>query len=331
MTVELKYKLTEQLHADIVLGKDKSFPRAMAINMLLSSGVPNSASLLRKVLGDDAEEPKLRRLAAVGLWRMNTAEAHGYLLEAAKTVKVPMALTAVVKCLGRVGDQNALLQILAVKRSAQGVLLSQASFAASLISHRFGLEGNDLPVPTQYVEMPPSSQQRLEFLAPPKWETDLFTSCLLYDPYGIEISKESLLQFSCPGGRWMVGFNRGIAGPKAIERFQRRKTLMGIVAAKHSEDGRYSPSYLILTAPHAGGGKAYILINRITGEPAWAGSTTSIEADYAKFAIRTVGRIGIVPMELEGTITTNGIVKVTVGSTATRVSEKRHPSPFHLK
>jgi len=326
MAFELKYDLANnQLHADVVLGKNKSFPRGIAINMLMSSNVPNSADLLRKVLEKDADEPQFRRLAAVGLWRMNTPEAHRSLLNAAETVKDPVTLTAVVKCLGRIGDQGALQAILAVRKNAQGVLAAQATFAASLISYRLGLEGNDLPVPIGYVELPPSPRQWLKFFAPLKVEVNLFNSCLAHEPYGIELSKETLLQCNCPGRHWMVGFNSGIKEANTIELLKRRKTFMGIVAAKHSEHGRYSASYVILTSPDANGGKANIFINRITGEPAWAGSTTSITVEQARFTIRTVGWLGTVPMELEGIIMANGEVRITNATSTTRISEKRQP------
>jgi hypothetical protein len=215
---------------------------------------------------------------------------------------------------------------LRVQQTAQGVLAAQASFAASLISYRLGLQGYDLPMPKQYLDIPSSSLQRLEFVTPPKMEADLFEACLAQEPYGIELSKDLHLQFSCPGGQQtMIGFNSGITGGKAIEFLQQRKTFLGIVATKNSENGRYSASYLIFTAPHIGKAKAEILIYRITGEPAWAGTTTSITANQAKFTIRTVGRIGIVPMEIDGVVNANGEIKITAALIANRVTEKRHP------
>lgn len=325
MTVLLKYTLSNKLHTDIVLGKDKSFPRSIAIKMLPSSKVPNSADLLRRVLEGDTEESGLRRLAAVSLWRLNTPEALGYLRTALETVKNPVALTGVVKCLGRVGDESALKAIMKVKKTARGVLRSQASFAASLISYRLGLRGNDLPMPREYVRMPRTRKQELKFVSVSKVEVELFTDFLITEPFGIELSRSSLLHFSCPGGRWMIGFNRDITGTKAIESMWHRKTLLGIIAAKHNEDGHYSASYLILTKPRTKEAKIDILITRITGEPAWAGTTTSIIANQVKFAIRTVGRIGIAPLKLEGFMRANGKVSITSAISGTHVSETRHP------
>lgn len=325
MSLELKYKLTEKIHSDVVLGKNQSLPRSIAIKMLSLSNVPRSADILYKVLESNSEVPKFRRLAAIELWRANTAEAHDYLMKAVATVKDQTTLISVVKCLGRVGDQRALQAILSIKENAQGLLAAQATFAASLISYRLGLKGNDLPVPSQYVNIPSTARRhRLSFVVPSQAEADIFTDCMAHEPYGIELSP-NLQQFVCPGGAWVVGFNREIAKAKAIEILRSRKTLMGIVAAKHSEDGRYSASFLIFTAPNANEAHVDITVTRITGEVAWTGVMTSISADQANLVIRTVGRIGIVPMELEGTINSKGEIKITNALTGDRVSDKRRP------
>jgi hypothetical protein len=104
-----------------------------------------------------------------------------------------------------------------------------------------------------------------------------------------------------------------------------RKTFMGVLAAQNSEDGRYSVSYLILTSPDVQNGQVNILIHRITGKPAWAGTTTTITRNIASFFIRTTGRVGIVPMELEGELTAKGKVLITKAFSAGKVLEMREP------
>ena len=330
MTITLKYTLTNKQHSDIVLGKDKSFSRSIAINMLPSSKVPDSANLLNKVLETDTEKQEFRRLAAIGLWRLNSNKAIGHLKNALKTVKAPVPLIAVVKCLGRVGDDETLKAIMRIGQTAQGVLASQASFAASLISYRLGLEGNDLPMPSQFYGIPRSTSQKIKFTVASKKESEQFINCLAQEPYGIRISNKTPIQFSCPGGGWMIGFNSDVAGANALMILRQRKTFLGIVAAKHSEDNRYSASYLIFTSPHSEEARIDILISRITGEICWAGTTTSITARQAKFLIKTAGRLGIMPLELEGYVRANGEISITNGSVASRVNEKRCPEKLNI-
>ncbi len=76
--------------------------------------------------------------------------------------------------------------------------------------------------------------------------------------------------------------------------------------------------------------KFKVIITRITGQPAWAGEATSETGDKAEFALKTVGRIGITPMETEGTIYKNGKVEISSAITAITVTEKKHPQPLKM-
>lgn len=326
MTVRIDYNIiTQRMHRNIVLGEDASIPRGIAINMLPSLKLHDSARLLKKLLGDDGEKPKFRYLAAINLWRINTPLAHEHLLEAANTVKDPEILTAVVKCLGRVGDERALQTVMSIQSQAKGILATQASFAASLISYRLGIPGNDLQIKHDYVEMPSASQVRPNFIAPSQKEIDLFISCETAEPYGIEFSKKSLLQYSCPGGVSMLGLNRQIIKDDALKVLMQRKTFMGVLASKNSEDGHYSVSHLILTSPDAHVDKANILIHRVTGKLAWAGTITFITKNKAEFMIRTAGRLGVVPMELDGALDAQGNISIAKAISTGKVLKKRHP------
>lgn len=327
MTVILEYKLTQKQITDIVQGRDKSLPRNIAINMLPASNIRGSVGILNKLLIDEAEDVSARRLAAVNLWKSNTAAARGYLLKAAQTITNEEILGGIVKALGRIGDKKALDTVVAVEKRSRGLLKAQASFAASLISYRHGLEGHDLPVPTTYLPMPTENQMRLKFAAPPKAEVDVFTNSLDKEPYGITFSGDLLHQFSCPGGGWILALNQQLSSGNALSTLTSRKAMLGVLAAKNTEDGRYSTTHLILSSPGTPRGKVNILVYRITGTPAWAGGTTSVDDNQAKFKLQTVGSLGVVPMEMEGVLSVSGNLIVTSAVSATRVTEKKHPLP----
>jgi hypothetical protein len=325
MSVELKYKLNDKLHAEIVLGKDKSFSRSTAIAMLLSSKLPNTSDLLLKILIDKNEAPKYQRLAAATLWRMNEPTALDHLMKAAKELKGDEVLTTIVKCLGRIGDQQAFNTISGIDKNAKGVLKEQSSFALSLISYRLGLQSNDLVFPNTFVKMPVRGSQQIRALPPLKVEVDMFTSCMATEAYGIEFSKGSTLQLNCQGGQWMIAFNKDIVGSNINRLIRQRKTLLGLVAAKNSEDGRYSVAYLILTGPDSATGMVNIFINRITGAAAWAGTLSPMTSNQFGFKIQTVNRVGIVPIELDGVIDSNGKIDISRAVSGIRVIEKRYP------
>jgi len=326
MTVILDYTITQKQLSDIAQGKDRSLPRNIAINMLPASKIRNSVSILNTLLLDENEDATARRLAAVNLWKSNTATAHGHLLKAAGTVTNPEILGALVKALGRVGGKNAFDTVVAIENKAQGLLKSQAAFAASLLSYRHGIPGHDLPVPKTYLPMPVEGQERLKFNAPAPEEVEIFTSSLAREPYGISFSKELMQQFSCQRGGWMMAFNKELSTDGGLSILTSRKTLLGVLAGKNSADGRYSTSCLMLSSPGRAKGTVNILIYRITGSAVWAG-TASVKGNEANFKLQTAGSLGVVPMEMEGSLAAGGTLTIKRAVSATRVTTKKQPSP----
>lgn len=327
MSLELKQEnLPEQSLRNSILGTDLSVSRTRAINLMPSSKIPNRAELLRNVLENDGDDPKLRRLAAIALWRVNTADARDALLSAAETVEDPMVLTGVVKSLGRIGDQRALDAIQAIRDRSEGTLAAQASFAASLISHRLGLPGNDLPVPSKYEKMPRSNQGSIQLAAPEAREVEQFLEDFQSQPYDIELSRESLRQVFCTGATWMLAFSRDFAAAE-LAALRKQKSVAGLLASRNPETGHYSVAFLLLTAPGEGD-RVDVLFHRSTGEQAWAGVLTSGGRDAGSFAIHTAGRLGIVPIELEGVWSGHGKLELTRAISAPRVIDKLKPLPL---
>jgi hypothetical protein len=284
--------------------------------------------LLREILENGAEEPKYRRLAAVALWRLNTTEAREVLLAALSTEEDPAVLGGVVKALGRVGDERALAALEALQPRAEGFLAEQVAFAASLLAHRLGLPGNDLPRPERSERVPRSPRGRIELGAPSAEEAESFARTLQADPYGVEIAPGAQFQVRCSAGLWMLALTQPFAAADSLAALRERKTVAGLLASRNDEDGRYSVAYLLFSTPSAKGEGVDLLITRSTGEPAWAGTLESGPDGVLRFAIHTVGRIGIVAIELAGTWSGEGRIRLSRAVSATRVIEKRTPLPM---
>ncbi len=197
--VNIKFDLSQKKHIDVVSGKDKTFPRNIAINMLSQSKIASAAEILNGLLKDTREPTTVRHIAAINLWRMNTKQAHEHLLSAADTEKDPNVLGAIVKSLGRFGDEQALQKILRIKREASGNLANQAAFAASLISYRLGLKDNDLVIPAEVQEMP-RTKKEMSITHPDDSERARFLSDLQKEPFGIEFQEDQLVKIDHPAG-----------------------------------------------------------------------------------------------------------------------------------
>lgn len=321
MSVVINTPLTsKQLH-DVVMGKNLALPRRAAMSLLRLSRARDKASVFQTLLENENEAPRYRFLAAANLYQLNTKQANDVLLQSLDKVKDVGTLGGIVKVLGRVGDQAALERVLKVKAASGGVLAQQAEFAAALLSHRFGLPGNDLPLPTAFYPMPVKGVTPVRIAVPTATEATLCLDSLANEPYGITLSKGNMKQMDCENKTWMIVLNQDFTSPKALEMLQKRKSLLGVLASKNAETGRYSGAFLLLTAPV--GGKVNLFINRTTGEPGFFGEAV-VEQGRARFKVRSVARVGVFPIEAEGVYTPEGI-EITSARSALTIMEKRRP------
>ena len=139
---------------NVAAGRDTSFSRIQALELLEAANFPNKIRDLQVLLESGQESSEIRHFAARGLYKANTPEAVNILIRNSQ-VRDERVLTSVMKGLGRIGSENALETIAGVRARATGTAAFQAEFAAALISFRFGLAGNDLRVPdnNEYLQL----------------------------------------------------------------------------------------------------------------------------------------------------------------------------------
>ena len=324
MSIQIRRDVSEQTLIQAAEGREASIPRGWAISQVASSGVREPAGLLRRILAKEGDDVKSRRMAASALWRLNTPEAREGLLAAAASVKEPRVLAGVVKLLGRVGDERALAAIERIKARGEDLLAEQAAFAAALIAHRLGLPGNDLPVPSEFEPLPPTDQRRMDFRPPPPEEVALFLKCLQDEPFEVAVSRDALQQIHCGDSLWMLALTEQFIAAGSSGAIQKQKHVVALLAAKNNVDGRYSVAFLVFSSPGRGR-QAHLLVHRVTGEQAWAGSIEAGDSGEIRFALRTAGRVGIVPIELEGVWHGRGKIETSKALSSSRVSHKLSP------
>ena len=99
------------------------------------------------ILGNNNEPSISRYLAASNIGRIGSESAKVILTKRLQSEVDEQVFVAIVTALERIGDKNSLDLILQKKGRMKVFAASQAKFAASLISYRLGLEGNDLVFP----------------------------------------------------------------------------------------------------------------------------------------------------------------------------------------
>lgn len=321
-------EMSDEKMIAITLGRDISFSRPTAITMLRLSDRRDKVNIFNELLINEEDEPRFRYLAAENLYLLNTADARESLMEASRKVKNPEIQVGIVKSLGRIGKEDALDEILRIKERADGVLLHYAQFAASLLTHRFGLKGHGLSAPEKILGIPPDEATPVDFLHPENDEAELCMKSLKVEPFDMEFSARSMRQLNCRGLRWMLVLNKQYVQVDSFKILKKRKTLLGVMASKSMESDTYSAAYLMLTAPSSDGERVDIFIPRVTGEHGFVGQATPLRGTEAQFEIRSSDQVGIFPMETKGRFTAGGELDLESVVSAVRVKRKRTPKPL---
>lgn len=285
---------------EVVAGRDASFPRQAAMALLAESDFPNKDLDLAALLENENESPRIRYLAALTLGRIRTAEALRILVRNVET-RDEGVQAAVMRSLGRLGDRSALDAIAAVMGKTGGMAERDARFAAALISHRLGLEGNDLPVPEEkdYLDILPGAARPIQFIRADAADAEFCLRSLAADPFGIEFAEQPMYLVRCGRTVLMVVFARELFAPSRLRSLEERKTIAGVVALRNPTSGLYSVSLLILTSPARPANGFHVLLAHPHGKVAYGGSAR-VEEDTAEFSIRAVAHPGAFAVRIQG-------------------------------
>lgn len=309
-----------------VQGGAVSLPRTVAFALLAASDDPERELLLARVLENSGERPQLRSAAAIALGHILTAKAEQLLAQALRTAPSDV-LPDILRSLGRIGSPAVLDRIDPHGASAVGLVAAAARFGAALITHRFGLSGHDLPVPSaeDLLAEPTGRVRPIEVVRHSTAEARAVLASLAHEPYGIDLAEESVTQLRCGTDRNTVCLNRQFVSRGSTGTLLERKALLALVALQAQEGDKHSVSYVILAAPSRTSGAIDLLAPRCSGEPALAGSARLI-GDEIRFSLRSVDRPGARGFFLDGTIE-RGRPTIT-GATAS-VTRRPAPTPAH--
>jgi hypothetical protein len=308
---------------DNVLGNTTSIPRKKAIAMLLSSDFEDKYLDFKLLLENENEPSIIRYIAAISLGKMNRSEAREVLLKNIWT-RDELVLTGIFMALGRCGNESSLDAILQVKDQTSGFAASQGEFAAVLISYRLGLHGNELQTPAENdYSVVPDNAQSIDISKAEYKEIKLCLKSLSEEPYGIEFATDLAYQIHYDRGIGMVLFNQSFIMQRNLRILLEKKVLLGIFADKFEETGTYSIAYLIFTWPDEQDSSINILVTRPDGRRVFGGKAI-IEANNAKFKIRSISQIGVFPLLLEGSIQDNSL-EITSARFSTIIQNKNQP------
>lgn len=323
VTMNAPAGLSDTQLREVLLGRDTNLPRSLAIRLLPRSKLPDKVELLGRLLASEAEPARARVLATYTLLAMRPAGLERLLVDASAKAEDERVLGALATCLGHVGSAGTLAAVDRIRRRTSGAAAARAGFAAALLAHRLDLAGHELPghgeLPLQ--DMPADGVHDVPVGPAGRDEAAAAIDALGAEPFDVGLSASAMYEARGRRDRWMVALDEQHAKGGA-PLLRRRKTLLGVLARKHAEDGRYVTAFLILTAP-AGRAGFDIKLHRVDGPQAFIGRAQA-DADAMRFSIRSVVRPGVFPLAVEGRLEPDGLTVESVRA-GERVSERRVP------
>jgi hypothetical protein len=308
----------------VVTGKSEELPKILAMNLLRNQEYPDKYKDLQAVLENNNESSTLRYLAAINLARTNTADAQDILINNITQTDDERVLYGIVKALGQVGDSSAISPLLNIKNAKKGFVSSKANFAVALISYRFGLEGNELSIPTEeeYLKMSGITQP-IKFSKASREEIDKCVNSISDRQFGIQLHQESAYQVIIGRDMHIVMLNKQYTDTENVKQLFQRKSMLGIIANKSEEHESYSVRYLILSSPATkSNGNIDVVITTPDGIIMFGGML-SMTDNNIKFSIRSTSQPGGFPLLIEGDLIDRELrLTSTEFSTSGRISKQ---------
>jgi hypothetical protein len=331
LTVKLPETITQKRLIEIVREKrptQDAIPRLRAILFLRASEHSEKLATLASLINDENEKPRVRIVAAMGLYEMNTVQSRKALLDVSQKVSEETTLAAIAQSLGMIGDQKTLQAIHAMQSRAKGFAKKQAAFAASLISYRLNLPGAEVSFPQANQLLPLTGNEEIQQTTVALAKADEAALCLRgleREPFGIAFASKPMYQIICQPNKLMLLLNEDFAGEDAAQKLHGRKSLLGLLARKSENSESYSASLLIFASPRKGqAGKLDLLLHRPTGDQLYAG-TLDLEGGQMAFSVQAVDRPGISAIAFAGEFA-SGRLKITDARSSTRARKRRLPT-----
>lgn len=277
---------------EAVFGAGGRVSRPLALALLVRKNYPGKVSDLQKVLVDEAEQPRMRALAASALGQIRTP-ASLRALEKVLSTSDGVTLCAVSGALAEVGDKKHVPALRKLTRS-QGPVGRAAERALNVIGRRLKLsvpriaeikplliQATGESTPIQVVMATASDVTRIVKMTPTR-----------------KLARRGALSMTCQGRQLVFVFDDASLG-QGIGMFRQRGDV-GIVAEPPGIEGKeWSTRYHVSVEPTAKT-TFRILVTTRNGRPRFAGYGTE-DGGVATFEIAAADAPGAVPIDLRGT------------------------------
>lgn len=294
-----KYGVDELREA--AFGRSETLSRPLALMLLGRKNYPQKVADLARLLSDEQEESRLRKMAAVELGRIGTPQAIER-LETALHVKDSLVRQTVTEALAGSGREQAHAAVRRLRPGKQAALAETRQWANQLMSVRLGARGGDILAPPQRKWLRVDDKRAVPVRVRPGRPGDVAEAVrdLSAGPLKVTLSQEHAVQAQCGDRQFLFLFEREFL-QQPPEQLLRKKAAPAVVAEKHTLEGEgWEARYLVITQPVKHENQTRVLLTSSSGTVAMVGTVGLDDQGRLAFRVQTADQPGAVPVEVEG-------------------------------
>jgi hypothetical protein len=234
-------------------GAIKGVAKMRALAALQSRERKDVGDALMEVVADKQEAPRFRHMAVLGLYKMGGTRADEALAAASKHADKLSAPT-IAMALGRVGTAKRLAMIQRLESVAAPHAKARATFAATLLAYRHGLEGHDVRAPTGNA-LQELGRRRSQPIEAAKARADVAAralAALADEPFELDLTTENALRIVCEPNTFVWLWTKDAAA-RGFSALAEQKGVAGVLFRKRRLEDGYALSAVGLGTPTRAG------------------------------------------------------------------------------
>ena len=299
-------KQIEPLNEDELIegigGQRPSLSPLAALKEFATRGSPRESEILSAVLDDASQLHASRRLATLGLGRVQTAENQGTLLRHLEIADARL-LADVAQSLGRIGDEQALERLEATEVQEEGRARGAVEFARSLIAYRLRLNRNLIPAPlaSELVEIDRERAVSFEVQkADPAVVAEVLEGVSPRLP-GIQLADRGAVRIDCGASSYLLMLNHDFRTRRGLSTLRSRNAVPVVMLKEAHCPERYFLAHYLFTHPSESADELVLTVTRPRGDISHVG-TVSVGSNAHRFSLRSVASRYTAAVEVEGSL-----------------------------
>lgn len=295
-------KIDETLSEDSLIEVIRAKRDMSAVLSALKLHARFSPKRRREVFGMVLEDPehssRAKRLAARQLGTEPEAENQAFLIRELN-IKEPTVLASVAQSLGRIGDEEALVELEKIQMPSDRRAAASVAFAKTLLSYRHRLDRNLITPPgeTELVEVTEAETFQIE-----QPDSDTVTTAIQEvqaELPAVPLTVDGAAKLTCRSTELLLVFSEAFRTTRSTRTIRTRSALPMVLLKKGLSLERFGLAQYFFTQPSETPDSVEILGTRPSGALTYAGKVKVSDAGF-DFTLKSVDTKYAPAIDLEG-------------------------------